>query len=145
MQRPLAGAFAPPLADARLAQSYVDDGSGQPILLLSQLERNIINWSMDQRCSLTVHANVQVNATSDPMSSPRTTLMGTLIPVPDPEVPAARAVYLAAHPYAVNWVDFGDFSFYTFNVTDVYFVGGFGNMHYIGFIDAEDYLSHTLP
>ena len=47
-----------------------------------------------------------------------------------------RAAYLDRHPSAKYWIDFSDFSFFRLDVTDVYFVGGFGVM---GWVDAVDY------
>jgi len=44
---------------------------------------------------------------------------------------AARDVYLARHPNAAHWVDFDDFAFWRIDLTDVYFVGGFGAMDWV--------------
>jgi putative heme iron utilization protein len=49
-----------------------------------------------------------------------------------------RAAYLERHPSARYWIDFSDFAFFRLDVTDVYFVGGFGVM---GWVSADDYRS----
>lgn len=74
----------------------------------------------------------------------RTTLLGTLEPVPEEELEAARITYLKKHPKAQAWIYFSDFTLYRMVVEDVYVVGGFGNSHYIGWISPEQYLSVKL-
>ena len=56
--------------------------------------------------------------------------------MPDNERPSARAAYLAKHPDATQWVDFGDFSLVRMEVKDLFFITGFGSM---GWIMPEDY------
>jgi len=126
--------------------SFADQepSNGKPLLLLSQLERNIINFNDDARCSLAIQTPVEDLQGTDPMAAPRMTLLGTLLPVPDDEHEQARKTYLVKHPMAEMWIDFPDFALFYFNSTDVYWVGGFGNEHYIGWVDAGDYLSQKL-
>jgi hypothetical protein len=75
-------------------------------------------------------------ALADPTNASRATLMGDIHPVPDADLAEARAAYLAKHPEAEQWVDFGDFTILRMEVKDLYFIGGFGSM---GWILAEDY------
>jgi putative heme iron utilization protein len=56
--------------------------------------------------------------------------------IPEPELEAARTVYLTHYPDSKYWVDFDDFFFYQMDVLDVYYVGGFGVM---GWVAALDY------
>jgi hypothetical protein len=62
-----------------------DPSTGRPLLLLSTLERNVINMEENSRVTLAIHETPQGNCEPseeyEPMSSPRTTLFGTLIPV----------------------------------------------------------------
>jgi len=105
-----------------------------PVFLISGMAIHTQNLLADPRASLLV---VQSGAESDPLGSPRVTLLGTvrrLTEVPD----AIRAGYLERHPSAKYWIDFSDFSFFQLDVTDVYFVGGFGVM---GWVSAGDYES----
>ncbi len=50
-------------------------------------------------------------------------------------VAEVRERYLERHANACFWVDCGDFAFYRMEVTDSYFVGGFGVM---GWVAAEE-------
>jgi len=118
-----------------------DPSTGAPYLLLSDLERNIINWNSNPGCSLSIHTPInESDPDQDAMTLPRTTLVGTLQLVSDSDLKHAQAVYLQKHPMAEFWIDFADFHMYQFKVTDVYWVGGFGDVHYIGWISAGDYL-----
>src|SRR6202007_2329795 len=62
--------------------------------------------------------------------------VGNVLPVPEAEIPAVRALYLARHANSKYWVDFEDFAFYRLDVVDIYYVGGFGGMGWVG---ASDY------
>lgn len=76
------------------------------------------------------------DATGDPLGASRVTLVGTVSRIPEPELTAARTVYLTRYPDSKYWVDFDDFSFYRMEVLDVYYVGGFGVM---GWVAAPEY------
>jgi putative heme iron utilization protein len=91
------------------------------------------NLQADPRSSLLV---TQPDASGDPLGASRVTLLGNVLPIPEPEVAEARKLYLARYPNSKNWVDFEDFSFYRMDVMDVYYVGGFGVM---GWISAPEY------
>jgi hypothetical protein len=79
---------------------------------------------------------MQPDASGDPLGASRVTLLGTVRAVSEPEVAAARKLYLARYAKSKYWVDFEDFSFYRMEVVDVYYVGGFGVM---GWISASEY------
>lgn len=120
---------------------YADEqpSTGRPLVLLSKLERNIVNTKAVPKCSLAIHT--PADNETDPMAAPRVTLLGSLTPVPADELPKARDTYLRAHPMAKMWIDFSDFVLYRMDVADVYWVGGFGNDHYIGWVAADKYLA----
>ena len=101
----------------------------------------MINLQSDPRCSLAVHTPITLANYTDADAEPRTTLFGHLQPVPPAELAAAKAAYLARHPMAKGWIGFSDFTLYRMQVLDVYWVGGFGNDHYIGYLGADAYLS----
>jgi putative heme iron utilization protein len=109
--------------------ALTDDAS--PLLLISGMAIHTQNLLADPKASLLV---VQSGSGSDPLGSPRATLLGTVRRVEDPS--SVRDTYLARHPSASYWIDFTDFSFFQLDVTDVYFVGGFGVM---GWVNAGDY------
>lgn len=78
------------------------------------------------------------------MMVPRMTVMGRLTNVTETEVESAKKAFLSRHPDAAMWIDFKDFSLYRIEIEQVYWVGGFGHLHYIGWIDKQRYLSHKL-
>jgi len=109
------------------------DGLGCPVFLISTMAMHTQNLQADPRASLFV---TEPGASGDPLGSSRVTLIGSVSRIPEPELPAARTVYLTRYPDSKYWVDFDDFSFYRMDVLDVYYVGGFGVM---GWVAASDY------
>jgi len=91
------------------------------------------NLQHDARASLLV---TQDDTGGDPLGASRVTLVGNVLPLPEPEVAEPRKLYLARHANSRYWVDFEDFSFYRMDVVDVYYVGGFGVM---GWVSATGY------
>ena len=114
---------------------YGLDGDGRPIFLISTMAMHTQNLQADPRSSLLV---TQPDASGDPLGASRVTLVGNVLPVPEPEVAGARELYLARHANSKYWVDFEDFSFYRMDVVEVYYVGGFGLM---GWVSAAEYRS----
>jgi len=112
---------------------YGLDENGRPVFLISTMAMHTQNLQADPRASLLV---TQPGASGDPLGASRVTLLGNALPMPEPELAAARNLYLARYANSKNWVDFEDFSFYRMDVMDVYYVGGFGVM---GWISASDY------
>jgi hypothetical protein len=107
---------------------YAIDDRGEPVVLISTLAMHTQNLLADPRASLLV---TQPGGGGDPLAAGRVTLMGRARRVEDDRAPDARAVYLARHPHAEYWVDFGDFGFWRLAVEDVYFVGGFAAMDWV--------------
>ena len=114
---------------------YGLDDLGRPVFLISTMAMHTQNLQADSRASLLV---TQPDASGDPLGASRVTLLGNVLPVPEPEVAEARALYLARYANSKYWVDFEDFSFYRMDVVDVYYVGGFGVM---GWVSASEYHS----
>jgi putative heme iron utilization protein len=112
---------------------YGLDDQARPIFLISTMAMHTQNLQVDPRASLFV---TEPDASGDPLGVSRVTLIGTVIRIPEPELLAARTVYLVGHPDSKYWVDFEDFFFYRMDVLDVYYVGGFGVM---GWLTASDY------
>ncbi len=117
---------------------YGLDGRGRPIFLISTMAMHTQNLQADPRGSLLV---TQDDAGTDPLGASRVTLVGNVLPIPEPEVAGARQLYLARYANSKYWVDFEDFSFYRMDVVDVYYVGGFGVM---GWVTASEY-DHSQP
>jgi heme iron utilization protein len=112
---------------------YGLDSRGRPIFLISTMAMHTQNLQADPRGSILV---TQGDTGDDPLGASRVTLVGTISPIPEPEVPDARTTYLARYANSKYWVDFEDFSFYRMEVVDVYYVGGFGVM---GWVTATEY------
>ena len=102
-----------------------------PLFLISGMAIHTQNLIADPRASLLV---MQSGGDSDPLGSPRATLLGSVTRIDSSE--AIREAYLARHPSARYWIDFSDFGFFRLDVSDIYFVGGFGVM---GWVAADDY------
>jgi heme oxygenase (biliverdin-IX-beta and delta-forming) len=103
-----------------------------PVFLISGMAIHTQNVLADPRVSLLV---MQSAGDADPLGSPRATLLGTARRMDQP-ADEIRAAYLDRHPSARYWIDFSDFSFFRLDVSDVYYVGGFGVM---GWVEANDY------
>ncbi|KAI8603047.1 pyridoxamine 5'-phosphate oxidase-domain-containing protein [Dissophora ornata] len=120
---------------------YVDDcdAPGTPLMLLSHLQVNVQNARTTNRVSLAIRKEGE---RSSPMADPRVTLLGHLAHL-DPEQHArAEACFVAQHPEAKWWLPgngFHDFKWYLLKIDAIYYVGGFGGIHYIGWIDVDTY------
>ncbi len=114
---------------------YGLDEHGRPIFLISTMAMHTQNLQSDPRASLLVTQN-DADAGADPLGASRVTLLGNVLPIPEPEVAEARKLYLACYANSRYWIDFEDFSFYRLEVVDVYYVGGFGEM---GWVSASEY------
>lgn len=93
-----------------------------PVLLLSGLAMHTRNLIADPRASLLYSAGL---GAADPLTLARVTVLGRLGKTDDDE---ARAAYLARHPQASEYADFGDFDFYALNIERAHFIGGFGRI-----------------
>jgi heme iron utilization protein len=112
---------------------YGLDDHGRPIFLISTMAMHTQNLQADPRASLLVTQN---DADGDPLGASRVTLVGNVLPLPEPEVAEARKLYLARYANSKYWVDYEDFAFYRLDAVDVYYVGGFGVM---GWVSASEY------
>jgi putative heme iron utilization protein len=95
---------------------------GTPVLLLSMLARHGKNLERDPRASLLLDGT---GDRDEPLTGDRLTLSGEVIPSGSQ---TARRRFLARHPSAGGYVDFGDFSIYTLRVSSGHFIGGFGRI-----------------
>jgi putative heme iron utilization protein len=108
---------------------YAVDRQGHPIFLISTMAMHTQNIQADARASLLV---TQAHESGDPLGEARVTLLGNVLPLPALEVAEGRELYLERYENSKHWVDFEDFSFFRMNVVDVYYVGGFGVMGWVG-------------
>src|SRR5687768_15690072 len=116
---------------------YALGNDGEPWFLISSMAIHTQNLLADPRASLLV---MQSGGDSDPLGLQRATLLGTVRRIDDPAV-AVRAAYLERHPSSRHWISFSDFSFFQFEVAEIYYVGGFGVM---GWVEASAYSSASV-
>lgn len=95
---------------------------GAPIILISTLAWHTQNLLEDARGSLLFD---DTDGLADPLTGARVTVMGQFEKTEDPEI---RRRYLARHPGAALYVDFGDFSFWTLKTQGAHAVAGFGRI-----------------
>lgn len=92
---------------------------GSLLLLLSRLAEHTRHLMADPRCSIMVSG---VAETANPQTTPRVTVTGVAEVVDDK---ALKARYLAVHPYASMYADFGDFATWRIAPAAGILVGGF--------------------
>jgi putative heme iron utilization protein len=89
------------------------------MLLLSDLSEHTRHLRAEPRCSILVTGTPE---SANPQTAPRTTVTGIAEMADDP---ALKARYLAVHPYASLYADFGDFHLWLVRPLGALFVGGF--------------------
>ena len=99
---------------------------GRPVFLLSGLAEHTRNLTEDPRCSLLLTEAGDDN----PLALGRVTLLGHAENL-GKDAGAARDDYLAAHPQAAYYLEFGDFSFWRLEVESLRYIGGFGRMSWV--------------
>lgn len=114
---------------------FAPDAAGRPIFLISSMAMHTQNLKADPRCSLFVS---QPGADGDPLGAARATLIGSAEPVQEHEASSVREKYLARHDNSRYWVGFPDFSFFRLQPIDLYYVGGFGVMGWVGAAEYEN-------
>jgi heme iron utilization protein len=96
-----------------------------PILLVSTLAEHSKAIAADNRVSLLFDGTAGLD---QPLTGPRVTLMGRAMPSDEPRL---RARFLARHPDAALYADFGDFRFYRVALERAHLVGGFGKIRWL--------------
>ncbi|MXY39630.1 MAG: DUF2470 domain-containing protein [Rhodospirillaceae bacterium] len=114
--------------------TVAQDRDLSPVLLLSRLARHRMNLEENPAAALLMtgegrrdaaRSNPLADLLADPLAGDRVTVRGTVALSGDP---AHRARFLARHPEAAGYADFGDFDFFRMTVTAVHLVGGFGRI-----------------
>jgi len=109
--------------------TYGLDPSCRPVLLLSQLAQHTRNILADGKVALLVSASSTAPSddplANDPLAGDRVTLRGVVAPTDHQQ---DRARFLARHPSAMEYADFGDFGFWRMTVQSAHLVGGFGRI-----------------
>ena len=89
------------------------------LLLLSSLSEHTRHLRAEPRCSLLVVGRPE---SANPQTAPRATVTGLAEMVADT---ALKARFLAVHPYAAMYADFGDFALWRIKPMGGTYVGGF--------------------
>ena len=99
------------------------DSDGSPLILVSRLATHTANLEKDSRGSVLL----AVTGKGDPLAYPRLTVIGSFsrIEHDNPGEPRLRRRFLARHPKAELYADFGDFSFWRLAVVSAHLNGGF--------------------
>ncbi len=93
-----------------------------PLLWLSTLSAHTRQLAAEPRCALLFTGTADG---PNPQTAPRLTVTGLAEPAPATEVAALKARWLARHPYAGLYADFGDFSLWRVRIGGALHVGGF--------------------
>ena len=93
---------------------------GSLLMLLSQLSEHTRHLAADPHCSVMVSGAPE---SANPQTTPRVSVTGLAEVVKDP---ALKARYLAVHPYASLYADFGDFATWRLKPVAALLVAGFG-------------------
>jgi hypothetical protein len=89
------------------------------LLLLSDLSEHTRHLRAETRCSILVCGQAEG---TNPQTAPRATVTGIAELSDDPVL---KARFLAVHPYAALYADFGDFHLWCVRPVNALFVGGF--------------------
>ncbi|ODQ52086.1 hypothetical protein SAICODRAFT_8304 [Saitoella complicata NRRL Y-17804] len=116
-------------------EECLEDGGGDPIFLMSPLQAALQNVFEDNRVSLGVRSPQPQS--SLPIVDARFSLVGKLEPLNETMAELVKPCYMRAHPEAKWAYAAHDFKYWVLRVDEVYYVGGFGGEHYIGWIDQE--------
>ena len=92
---------------------------GSVLMFLSTLSEHTRQLKAEPRCSLMVMGEA---ASANPQTAPRVTLTGLAAIEPDQ---ALKARWLAVHPYAQLYAEFGDFALWRIRPVAAQLVGGF--------------------
>ncbi|KAH1097371.1 hypothetical protein J1N35_014292 [Gossypium stocksii] len=110
---------------------FAPDSMGHPIFSFSPLAIHTRNLLADPRCTLVV----QIPGWSG-LSNARVTIFGDVYPLPEHEQEWAHKQYIAKHQQGPSQ-QWGNFYFFRMqNISDIYFIGGFGT---VAWIDVKEY------
>ncbi|KAK9078419.1 hypothetical protein SSX86_002476 [Deinandra increscens subsp. villosa] len=112
---------------------FAPDAMGHPIFSFSQLGIHTRNLLADPRCTLVV----QIPGWSG-LSNARVTIFGDVFPLPEGHHQEwAHKQYIAKHPQAPSQ-QWGNFYYFRMqNISDIYFIGGFGTVAWVNVKEYE--------
>ncbi|SCU88938.1 LAFA_0E15368g1_1 [Lachancea sp. 'fantastica'] len=131
---------------------FETSNNGSIILLLLNMSSTFQNWQNDSKFSVSIEGTRHWEMHKPAMASPRANYFGELKALEPSK--ALEHCFLKRHPDARWWIPGGkhdqvhDGQWFEFDVSEVHFIGGFGNSAYIGPISGEDYhgaFNHSAP
>ncbi|KAK9452886.1 pyridoxamine 5'-phosphate oxidase-domain-containing protein [Dipodascopsis uninucleata] len=135
-----------------LMEYYADcDDDGSLTLLVVEAGPSYKNWQSGSSVSFNIDYHGKGGFTFSPASKPRVSLFGnlTFIDTADTEsIEKAQKCFLHRHPDSRPWQPGSKIhktAYAKFDVESIYWLGGFGNVAYIGDIPVEMYKNVTLP
>ncbi|KAI9292571.1 hypothetical protein K502DRAFT_74439 [Neoconidiobolus thromboides FSU 785] len=116
---------------------YIDlnETYGDPILLVSTMQKSYHNFSSNPKVAFTVREPGGTKI----MGNSRFCLMGEIARLEEELIELAKQAFLKKHSDTKFWLGWKDFQFYRIKVQSIYWVGGFGNSHYIGDVPLLQY------
>ncbi|KAK4365672.1 hypothetical protein RND71_013552 [Anisodus tanguticus] len=110
---------------------FAPDSMGHPVFSFSPLAIHTRNLLADPKCTLVV----QIPGWSG-LSNARVTIFGDVYPLPEDQQEWAHKQYIAKHQQGPSqqWGNF--FYFRMQNISDIYFIGGFGT---VAWVDVKEY------
>ena len=129
-------------------EDYAEYNNGSLIFLLADISTTSKNLLLNPYGSFSITPdNCSVvnynNMSYDPLACPRLTLVGrfnqcqNLVNTSDPYFLS----FHKKHPAALSWINSNvhQFNLWTMDIHYIYYIGGYGNLHYIGNIPVDTY------
>lgn len=111
---------------------FASDSMGHPVFSFSQLGIHTRNLLANPRCTLVV----QIPGWSG-LSNARVTIFGDVFPLPEDQQEWAHKQYIAKHQQAPSQ-QWGNFYYFRMqNISDIYFIGGFGTVAWVNVKEYE--------
>ncbi len=105
--------------------SVASDADGSPVFLISRLSGHFGAIERDPRISILLGEPGR----GDPLAHPRMTVFGRAAILMDSDRERVRSRFLARHPKAALYADFGDFAFWRLEMSGASLNGGFGKAY----------------
>ena len=127
------GVLDPATGYPAVSRATVIVAEGEPVLLVSDLSHHTKAMTADPRVSVLLGTAPTKDGRlkGDPLAFPRVTVFGRAAKVErrSEDHASLREAWLAAHPKAALYIDFGDFAFWRVGVERASLNGGFGKAY----------------
>jgi len=110
--------------------------TGEPIILISEIAEHTRNVRHDARVSLLVQDSGSIGK---PQAGARVTMLGYAMPLPASFIDHGRSVYTSLFPDSVDYFSAHDFTLYMIVTTQIRYIGGFGDIHWVAGDAVVDY------